>query len=51
MTALLSESLCKGSHLPHIGLVLPYLIENTVMPLQEKIGACGVWIEMGTPAP
>ena len=37
-TALL-ESLCKGSCLPHIRLVLPYLIG---MPLQSKIGACGV---------
>ena len=29
-------------YLPHIGLVLPYLIKISSMPLQEKIGACGV---------
>ena len=37
----MSESLCKGSYLPHIRLVLAYLIEIPSMPLQEKIGACG----------
>lgn len=42
VTALLSESLYKGSYLPHIRLVLPYLIEIPSMPLQSKIGACGV---------
>ena len=42
MTALLSESLYKGSYLPHIRLVLPYLIEIPSMPLQSKIGACDV---------
>ena len=29
-------------YLPHTGLVLPYLIEIPSMPLQSKIGACGV---------
>ena len=42
VTALLSESLYKGSYLPHIRLVLPYLIEIPSMPLQSKIGACSV---------
>ena len=37
-TALLSESICKGSYLSHIRLVLPYLIEIPSMPLQSKIG-------------
>lgn len=41
-TVYLSESLCKGFYLPHIRLVLPYLIEIPSMPLQSKIGACGV---------
>lgn len=41
-TALLSESICKGSYLSHIRLVLPYLIEIPSMPLQSKIGACSV---------
>ena len=42
MKRLLPESLCKGSYLPHIRLVLAYLIEIPSMPLQSKIGACGV---------
>lgn len=41
-TAYLSESLYKDSNLLHIRLVLPYLIEIPSMPLQSKIGACGV---------
>lgn len=42
VTALLSESLYKGSYLPHTGLVLAYLILKPSTPLQSKIGACGV---------
>ena len=48
VTALLSESLYKGSYLPHIQLVLAYLIEIPSMLLQSKIGACGVLL-LGLP--
>ncbi len=44
----MSESLCKGSYLSHIRLVLPYLIEIPSMLLQSKIGACGVLL-LGLP--
>ena len=31
-------------YLPHIGLVLPYMIEILSMPLKCEIGACGVFL-------
>ena len=41
VTALLSESLYKGSYLPHIRLVLAYLIRNTIYAV--TIPNRGLW--------